>query len=278
METVAELMTPNPIRVSADEPIGRCARRMMEHGIRHMLVVNAEGVVQGVLTDVNVHRRGKLVGDPPALWFPQGPGAEDETAGQATTPIPICRGSEPLTRALRRLARSSVEALAVVDDDDRVVGIVTEHDAVRLAQGMMSESAEVRDMVEVDVIAIPVDTPGTEAFTRMLANRIRHLVIVDKRKLVGVVSLRDVLCADSEALVRPAWELRGDGPLHTLPGNATLADSARLMAKHNIGCAPLVDSHGRVTRVITRTDLIEGLVVAFDAIDLFGGESTHGER
>ena len=77
-----------------------------------------------------------------------------------------------------------------------LVGIFTERDVLRAAAGRGDLSAEpVRNWMTEDPVTATVDEDSETASETMLAGGFRHLPITDGTKLVGIVSLRDLLSA-----------------------------------------------------------------------------------
>jgi CBS domain-containing protein len=77
-----------------------------------------------------------------------------------------------------------------------LVGIFTERDVLRAAAGRGDLTGEpVRNWMTEDPVTATVDEDSEDAAETMLAGGFRHLPIVDGTKLVGIVSLRDLLSA-----------------------------------------------------------------------------------
>jgi CBS domain-containing protein len=75
-------------------------------------------------------------------------------------------------------------------------GIVSERDIVRaLAEGADPDRERAGNVDTLDVVTIDADEPIDAALNEMLDNEIRHLPIVRHGKVVGVVSMRDMLRA-----------------------------------------------------------------------------------
>lgn len=107
---------------------------------------------------------------------------------------------EPVHLAVGRLVEHHIGALVVLDDNGRLVGIVTERDIVRAA----SEDKQFLDrpvgdiMTRRIIVGMPQDDVISVAHT-MLERRFRHLPIVDDDKLVGIISIGDVLKTQRDA-------------------------------------------------------------------------------
>ncbi len=112
------------------------------------------------------------------------------------------------------ICRLGVAGAPVVDDDDRLVGIVSEKDLLKKmfpsygtflqspGESMdfekMEENCEsmghftVRDIMTANVITAPPETPVLKLASTMILKRVRRIPIVDGGKLVGLVSQGDV--------------------------------------------------------------------------------------
>lgn len=98
--------------------------------------------------------------------------------------------------ALELMAQRNVGALVVLDEG-RLVGIVSERDYARkvILRGLSSREVKVADLMTREVVTVaPEDTVGA-CMQRMNEHRIRHLPVVDGERVMGVISIVDVLAA-----------------------------------------------------------------------------------
>lgn len=101
--------------------------------------------------------------------------------------------TDTLGEAARRMRANEVSALVVLKDG-RCVGIVTERDLTRaVAKGEWVETAPVSEYMTDKPIMITPDTGVREAAAEMLETEVRHLPVGVGDRLVGMVSLRDLL-------------------------------------------------------------------------------------
>ena len=108
---------------------------------------------------------------------------------------------EPETTALvaaELMRRHHIGALVVVDAEQKVtpVGIVTDRDLVLalMAEGLDPAMFTVGDIMSVELVLAHPDMDAMEALKLMRVQRVRRLVVVDNaRRLVGIVSLEDLL-------------------------------------------------------------------------------------
>lgn len=97
--------------------------------------------------------------------------------------------------ALKQMKTKNVGALVVVDDHVQMIGIFSERDAVRkgILEGKGSRETLVRELMTAPVIAVSPEHTLHECMVIMSEKHIRHLPVQKDGKLVGVVTIRDVV-------------------------------------------------------------------------------------
>jgi CBS domain-containing protein len=101
--------------------------------------------------------------------------------------------SESLAVCARGLEAAAISAFAVVDGTD-IVGIITERDLVRaLAHGDDARRKLVRDFTSQGLLTAEADEDSRSAAHRMLDAGIRHLPVVRRGSVIGMISMRDML-------------------------------------------------------------------------------------
>ena len=96
--------------------------------------------------------------------------------------------------AVRLMADRQVGALVVVQDDE-VVGIVTERDYARkiVLWDRTSRHTLVREIMTSSVLYVRPEHTSQQCMALMTENRVRHLPVMDRDRLVGVVSIGDLV-------------------------------------------------------------------------------------
>ena len=110
-------------------------------------------------------------------------------------PVITVGPNETVTAAIQKLVDNDRGSLSVCNDKGELVGIITERDIVRkcFARSDAIVSTKVRDVMTAQVvIGIPEDDLSY-VISVMKQKRIRHTPIVDNQKVVGMVSMRDLL-------------------------------------------------------------------------------------
>jgi CBS domain-containing protein len=96
--------------------------------------------------------------------------------------------------ALEVLAEKDIGALVVTEGDD-LAGIFSERDYARevALKGRSSKETLVREVMTADVITLGPDQPVDDCMSLMTEHRIRHLPVLEKGELVGLISIGDVV-------------------------------------------------------------------------------------
>lgn len=97
--------------------------------------------------------------------------------------------------ALEQMKSKNVGALVVVDDNNQMIGIFSERDAVRkgILEGKDARETLVRELMTAPVIAVSPASQLSECMVIMSEKHIRHLPVQEEGRLVGVVTIRDVV-------------------------------------------------------------------------------------
>ena len=96
--------------------------------------------------------------------------------------------------AIQLMASKDVGALVVVEDD-RPVGIFTERHYARnvILKGKSSPKTRTRDIMTTDVICARPGQTVEQCMAVMTDKRVRHLPVLDRERLVGIVSIGDLV-------------------------------------------------------------------------------------
>lgn len=214
---VASVMTAEVVTVRPGAPYKEVADLLRERRVSAVPVIDADGRVIGIVSEADLllkeERPQSRPGGP--LIDPHGDAAKAmarNAAALMSSPVVTVQPRASLTEAARLLHRRHLKRLPVVDDEGRLVGIVSRADLLQpFLRSDQSIAREVRDDVVVETLMIDPDQVGVavvdgvvrlegELETRSLARILVRLV----RAVEGVVSVDD----------RLAWRLDDS---HTRP-------------------------------------------------------------
>lgn len=112
----------------------------------------------------------------------------------------------------------------------------------------------IQDVMSKKVVSVPEETAVAVARERLRGEEIDHLVVVDGKRVVGVVAGKDVLGAGDN---RPLSDVMSRNVV-TIEPDATLRRAAGVMRGRAVGCLPVV-SDGRLVGIVTTSDLLTAL-------------------
>ncbi|HEX6244078.1 MAG TPA: CBS domain-containing protein [Polyangiales bacterium] len=137
----------------------------------------------------------------------------------------------------------------------------------------MLQKSRVADVMTRDVITVFEESNLQEVFGILAPYRFRHLPVVDGKRLVGILSQRDLLQLTSQSLDKNlAARARGvraleetfvrdvmNGSVVTIRPDASLAEAARLMTTKRVGALPVVNEAEELLGIVSETDLLRSL-------------------
>ena len=96
--------------------------------------------------------------------------------------------------AVKLMAEKNVGAL-LVKEGEKIAGIITERDYARkiILMGRGSKDTLVRDIMTAEVLYVRPDQASDECMALMTDNRVRHLPVMDGGKLMGIISIGDLV-------------------------------------------------------------------------------------
>jgi len=105
------------------------------------------------------------------------------------------RSDSPVFEALELMAEKSCGALVVLDDEDCLAGVISERDYARKVVLLRKTSVDtpVSEIMTADVVTVTEDDSLDHCLSLMSKHNIRHLPVVDGRRLVGVLGIGELV-------------------------------------------------------------------------------------
>lgn len=115
--------------------------------------------------------------------------------------------NDTVLKALAVMAHAHIGALLVMDRT-RIVGIFTERDYAHKGElkGRIARDTLVREVMTEDMYTVTTHTSTEECMALMMQHGIRHLPVVENSKLLGIISMRDVV---ADTLAERESEIKG---------------------------------------------------------------------
>ena len=127
------------------------------------------------------------------------------TAGAIMTPnLVTVRPDASIEEAIELLLKAQISGLPVIDDDDHLVGVITEFALLAVAYDRRVKNHTVSQHMTRELITVEVDDPISRVADLCIVHRVRRVPVMDHGRLVGVIARRDVLRAlvESPALCK----------------------------------------------------------------------------
>lgn len=144
--------------------------------------------------------------------------AGDTLASKGSSVIHAISPKESVYEAVDKMNQARVGALLVMDEKENLVGVISERDYTRkiVLLGRSSKETLVEQIMSSPVITVDPATPMADCMKIVTDRRIRHLPVVESGRVVGVLSIGDlircVIAQQAETIGRLSRFIAGDYP------------------------------------------------------------------
>ena len=184
---ISTIATTNIVAVEEDAPYHDALKVMSEHRLRNLVVVK-DGKLVGVVSARDLLGENVLLVDETARETLAGFHVRDVMSKSLIT--------AQLTASIRDVARLMAEknvGLVVIAEDNALKGVVSESDIIRALLNGVDLDAPVEKIMTTNVVTVAPEATLAQAATLMAEHNIRHLVVTEGVKPLGVISLRDIV-------------------------------------------------------------------------------------
>ena len=102
--------------------------------------------------------------------------------------------TDTIKEASKRLHEKKIGCMPVEDDNKNIIGIISERDLSRLIYAeKFNINLPVEKIMTKDLVTCDLNTSVTELMDTMTQKKIRHILIMEDKKLLGIVSIGDVV-------------------------------------------------------------------------------------
>jgi signal-transduction protein with cAMP-binding, CBS, and nucleotidyltransferase domain len=190
---VDQIMTSPLLTITPDRPMLDASHLMETNHVRHLCVSDEETIV-GMISVRDLVR-----------YFVDSEGGPIRDLDNVFRPLSVLRvlmqttvetiaSERTVLEATQTMAEKRIGSLLVLEAGE-MVGIVTEADVVQkvIADGLPARSTSVRAVMNAPLIQIDINDSARDASRLMAEKRIRHLAVTEDNKVVGLLSLRDLV-------------------------------------------------------------------------------------
>ncbi|MFD5835937.1 CBS domain-containing protein [Streptomyces collinus] len=200
--TVAELMTRDVVRARRDTPFKEIARMLAENDVTAVPVVDDLDRPAGVVSEADLLRKSADRTDPsgrspvPHLEAWERAKAEGSRAEELMSAPAVCARPEwNVAEAARLMETHQIKRLPVVDETDRLLGIVSRGDLLRI---FLRRDDAIRDEITEDVLRRTMGLAPSEVTAEVRDGRVQLGGSVEFRSLIPVI---ERLCGSVDGVV-----------------------------------------------------------------------------
>jgi len=136
-----------------------------------------------------------------------------------TANVKTIRPEDTVKKLAEEMVKNKIGSLVVVEGSGEVVGIATERDIIEdiILLGKSPEEIRVKDVMTKNLITVNPNTTLEEAADIMVNHKIKKLPVIDRGRLVGIVTATDLIAYENR-LVEKISTLIMSSPLKNIGG------------------------------------------------------------
>jgi CBS domain-containing protein len=188
---VSDLMTRHVVSVRPDTPFKDIVRLLAENEVTALPVVDGGGRIVGVVSEADLLRKagdrpridGRVPLPPLEAW--ERAKAEGARAEELMSAPAVC--AHPgwnVVEAAQLMEVQGIKRLPVVDDTDRLVGIVSRRDLLRI---FLRKDDAIREEIEHDVLQQTVGLAPTQVSVAVRGGRVELRGVIETRSLIPII-------------------------------------------------------------------------------------------
>lgn len=117
-----------------------------------------------------------------------------------STPVITCHPRQSVKSAIDIMMKRNISSLVVADDNQKPLGMVTEKGLIKsIVAGKLTsiEDYTVKEVMDRNMVTIGPNAFFNQALLSVIKHQVKHIIVVDREKLVGIVTLLDLVKARS---------------------------------------------------------------------------------
>lgn len=133
--------------------------------------------------------------------------ASSEVSELMTSDVETAFTYDSIKSAAVKMAERGIGALVIVDDENNVLGMLTERDVMSnvVAHNKDAEKTIVRDIMTAPAIGVQLESTLDQVIRKMVSYKFRRLPVLEGTKLSGMISQTDVLRSYPDIIASHSW-------------------------------------------------------------------------
>lgn len=286
---VKDLMRREVFKVALKDTVAHAKNLMLRYKVDHLLAVDEKGIILGLVSKRNIIKK---VGFEGPIWKRRS--SDPEFMRMIMTPEPPKISHEAsIEEAATQMVYNNTDALIVVDDEDKFLGIITKNDIVKAFAEHYS-GVLVENIMQPQRIGVVHPHHSLNHVIRIMdTNYLDCVVVAEGDKPLGLISDSQLVFVPIEDPVngiksrRLVWirklihggrrrgryvkitPLLAEDFMIQIPAIIKLgseaSEAAKLMIKHKVDGLPVISENGQIVGVISKMDIIRELARRFVA-------------
>mgnify|MGYP000344840805 CR=1 FL=1 len=280
---------PPAVVTDINDTVLKVLRGLSDAWVRHAVLVDEEGKLAGMISARDIvsflggGARFRIVEEEYGKDLYKA--LREVRAHELSYVAPRIRCEDEFSRVIEVMLQKGVGALAVIDNDSRPIGIISERHIMALFADVRT-NVYVREVMSSPLLSMRPEEPLIKGMRLMISRHIRRVPLVEEGKLCGILTIKDVVAFFSS--VSTQRRLREEGtegvwltPLSflgakrvaTVSVDEDIGHAIRIMRDLGVGSLVVVDREGWPIGMFTERDVItklpklEGVEVFVDEIE-----------
>lgn len=248
---LSHILTTHVTTFSPECPVGDALEIMTAHHISSLIVVDT------------LHRPIGIFTERDSLKIVSGEISTTTTLGSVmSTDLLLGMVHDEIHDAYRKMANKGYRHLIVVDEEEKLAGIVSQGDFLRhIGFDTLKKVKIVSDIMTKAILRLEKNDTLTFAAAQMAQSHSDYAIVVDNMSPIGLITERDILrYASSESLLPsdPIWRAyHTEFPI--IHEKTSLSEATLIMEQHDVHQLIIVDEVGNLTGILSRYDLLEAI-------------------
>ncbi len=257
---IKNLMSEDIITVDKDQNLSDALKLLRKHNVSRLPVTNNKELV-GIISERDI--AAKLG----SAKYESMPASRLHISSVMVKDVITVPETMQLDEVARLMLENGIGSVPVMDEDDKMVGIVSKADFVTLAVGIAFDKITVKEIMTKELVVVSPTDRLVHARRQMMEAHVGRVPVVDEEDLKGMVTSKDLMRAfiDFRKKVPEKYQksqikevlvedIMSSNPTVTTK-DATISEVAKVMMDTGYNGLPVVEGD-KVVGIITQTDIL----------------------
>ncbi len=257
---IKNLMSEDLITIDKDQNLSDALKLLRKHNVSRLPVINNKELV-GIISERDIANK---LG---SSKYESMPASRLHVSSVMVKDVFTVSKTMQLDEVAKIMLEKGIGSLPIVDDDDKMIGIVSKADFVTLAVGIAFDKITVKEIMSDDLISVSPSERLVHARRQMIEFKVGRLPVIEEGKLVGMLTSKDLMRAfiDFRKKVPEKYQksqikevlvedIMSSNPIFTSK-QTNISEVAKIMMDTGFNGLPVVEDDD-VVGIITQTDIL----------------------